>query len=93
MTHYPYLIQQFGASNGLCSSIMESKHISAVKDPYQRTNSYNALNQMLLINQHLDKLAASHVDFGEWGMLKETCLSTVMEALGMLPLRFASFGI
>ncbi|KIK78810.1 hypothetical protein PAXRUDRAFT_162980, partial [Paxillus rubicundulus Ve08.2h10] len=90
MKHYPYLIQQFGTPNGLCSSIMESKHISAVKDPYRRTNHYNTLGPMLLINQHLDKLAASRVNFGEWGMLKGTCLSSVMEALGMLLLRFVS---
>jgi len=31
MKHYPYLICQFGAPNGLCSSITESKHIKAVK--------------------------------------------------------------
>ena len=31
MKHYPYLIHQFGAPNGLCSSITESKHIKVVK--------------------------------------------------------------
>ncbi|KAI6029521.1 hypothetical protein PISMIDRAFT_101462 [Pisolithus microcarpus 441] len=31
MKHYHYLIFQFGAPNGLCSSITESKHIKAVK--------------------------------------------------------------
>ncbi|KAH9028838.1 hypothetical protein EDB83DRAFT_2230010 [Lactarius deliciosus] len=29
-----FLIQQFGALNGLCSSITESKHIKAVKEPW-----------------------------------------------------------
>ncbi|KIJ05454.1 hypothetical protein PAXINDRAFT_93459, partial [Paxillus involutus ATCC 200175] len=59
--------QQFGAPNGLCSSTTESKHILVVKDPYRRTNHHNALGQMLLINQCLDKLAALCVDFGERG--------------------------
>ncbi|KAJ7841974.1 hypothetical protein B0H13DRAFT_2239403 [Mycena leptocephala] len=47
LTHYRYLIQEFGAPNGLCSSITESKHIKA------------ALQQMLTINDRLDKLAVA----------------------------------
>ena len=31
LTHYVFSITQFGAPNGLCSSITESKHIKAVK--------------------------------------------------------------
>ncbi|KAH9037927.1 hypothetical protein EDB85DRAFT_1888285 [Lactarius pseudohatsudake] len=31
MVHYVHLIQEFGAPNGLCSSITESRHITAVK--------------------------------------------------------------
>ena len=34
LKHSQLLIQMFGAPNGLCSSIMESKHIKAVKEPY-----------------------------------------------------------
>ena len=82
MKHYRQLIQWFGAPNGLCSSITESKHVKAVKRPYRRTNKYRALGQMLLINQRLDKLAASHIDFERRGMLQGTCLSIVVEALG-----------
>ena len=37
---------------------------------------------MLLINQQLDKLAASLIDFKCCGMLQGTCLSIVIEALG-----------
>ncbi|KAJ7465494.1 hypothetical protein FB451DRAFT_1178975 [Mycena latifolia] len=37
LTHYRSLIQQFGAPNGLCSSITESKHIKAVKQPWRRS--------------------------------------------------------
>ncbi|KAJ6602345.1 hypothetical protein B0H10DRAFT_2167292 [Mycena sp. CBHHK59/15] len=63
LTHYRYLIQEFGAPNGLCSSITESKHIKAVKEPWQRSSRYEALIQMLTINDRLDKLAAARVDF------------------------------
>ena len=35
MVYYHKLIQDFGAPNGLCSSITESKHHFAVKKPWQ----------------------------------------------------------
>jgi len=82
MKHYPYLIRQFGAPNGLCSSITESKHIKAVKRPYRRTNHFQALGQMLVINQRLDKFAAARADFEKRRMLRGTCLSHVSETPG-----------
>ncbi|KAF8447545.1 hypothetical protein L210DRAFT_3609849 [Boletus edulis BED1] len=57
LQHYHEMIQLFGAPNGLCSSITESKHIQAVKAPWRRTNRHEALHQMLIINQRLDNLA------------------------------------
>jgi hypothetical protein len=69
LKHYIRLIQKFGAPNGLCSSITENKHIKAVKEPWRRSSKYQALGQMLLINQRLDKLAAARVDFAVRGML------------------------
>ncbi|KAJ6522564.1 hypothetical protein B0H19DRAFT_1215129 [Mycena capillaripes] len=54
LTHYRHLIQEFGAPNGLCSSI---------------TDHYEALSQMLTINDHLDKLVVARVDFVDRGML------------------------
>ncbi|KAI6031143.1 hypothetical protein PISMIDRAFT_57563, partial [Pisolithus microcarpus 441] len=63
MNHYQHLIQEFGAPNGLCSSITESKHIKAVKQPWRRSNRFEALGQMLITNQRLDKLAAARVNF------------------------------
>ncbi|KAJ7761559.1 hypothetical protein DFH07DRAFT_867708 [Mycena maculata] len=69
LTHYRYLIQEFGALNGLCSSITESKHIKAVKQPWRRSSRYEALSQMLTINDRLDKLAAARVDFEARGMM------------------------
>ncbi|KAI0632415.1 hypothetical protein C8Q77DRAFT_1218797 [Trametes polyzona] len=74
LVHYPRLIQLFGAPNGLCSSITESKHIKAVKEPYRRSNRYEALGQMLLTNQRLDKLAAARLDFQSRGMLQGPCV-------------------
>ncbi|KAG2126611.1 hypothetical protein DEU56DRAFT_872879 [Suillus clintonianus] len=81
MTHYTDMIQLFGAPNGLCSSITESKHIKAVKEPWRWSSKHNALGQMLVTNQHLDKLAASQVDFDARGMLTGTVLSIAALAL------------
>jgi hypothetical protein len=62
LMHYPKFIREFGAPNGLCSSITESRHISAVKKPWRRSNRYNALGQMLVTNQRLDQLAITRVE-------------------------------
>jgi hypothetical protein len=67
--HYRRHIEDFGAPGGLCSSITESHHITAVKRPWRRSNRHQALGQMLLIIQHLDKLAAMRSDFTARGML------------------------
>jgi hypothetical protein len=57
---------------------MELKHIKAIKKPWHRSNHFNAIGQMLLTNQWLDKLAASHVNFTSHGMLKGTCLTDIL---------------
>ena len=82
MKHYPYLIRQFGTPNGLCLSITKSKHIKAVKRPYRHTNCFQALRQMLVINQRLDKFAAARADLEKRGMLRGTCLSHVSNNQG-----------
>ncbi|KAF8889238.1 hypothetical protein BD779DRAFT_1611042 [Infundibulicybe gibba] len=69
MKHYRILIEMFGAPNGLCSSITESKHIKAVKEPWRRSSRHNALHQMLTINRNLDRLNAARTDFTARGML------------------------
>ena len=69
MKHYSDMIRMFGAPNGLCSSITESKHIKAIKEPYRRSNRNQPLGQMLLTNQRLDKLTAARSDFTARGML------------------------
>lgn len=67
--HYQYLTEQFGAPNGLCSSITESRHITAIKKPWRRSNRYKALGQMLTTNRRSDKLTAARADFVDWKML------------------------
>jgi len=81
LMHYFSLIRAFGAPNGLCSSITESKHIKAVKEPWRRSSRFEALSQMLTTNQRLDKLAAAQADFANRGMLEGTCLSAVLAEL------------
>ncbi|KAF8217294.1 hypothetical protein K438DRAFT_1914649 [Mycena galopus ATCC 62051] len=58
LVHYIPSIILFGSPNGLCSSITESKHIKAVKEPWRRSSRYKALAQMLVTLTRLDKLAA-----------------------------------
>lgn len=82
LIHYFKLIRAFGAPNGICSSITESKHIKAVKEPWRRSNHFDALGQMLLTNQRLDKLAAARADFQSRGMLSGTCMSDALRATG-----------
>lgn len=82
IVHYPALIRLFAAANGLCSSITESKHIRAVKEPWRWSNRNNALFQMLTTNQRLDQLAAARVDFSEQGMLNGTLLENILVANG-----------
>ncbi|KIK34572.1 hypothetical protein CY34DRAFT_97728 [Suillus luteus UH-Slu-Lm8-n1] len=84
-SHYILLVRLFGTPNGLCSSITETKHIKAVKEPWRHSSHYKALGQMLVTNQHLDKLAASRIDFKSHGMLNGTCLSETLRVLSDLP--------
>jgi hypothetical protein len=79
--HYARNIRLFAAPNGLCLSITENKHIKAVKEPWRRSSRFNALGQILLTNQRLDKLSALQVNFTRRGMLTGTCLSAA-NALG-----------
>jgi hypothetical protein len=69
LEHYVDSIRDFGSPNGLCSSITESKHIDAVKRPWRRSSRHNALEQILLVNTRMRKLAAARAEFGRRGML------------------------
>ena len=75
LTHYPHQIREFGVPLGLCSSITESRHITAVKQPWRWSNHHNALGQMLLTNQRLDKLKAVCNNFVHRGLLPPSHLS------------------
>ncbi|KAK0232789.1 hypothetical protein IW262DRAFT_1258973, partial [Armillaria fumosa] len=72
MIHYMQHIIEFGVLNGLCSSIMESHHITTVKKPWCHSNHYNALSQLLLTNQQLDKLNTLRSDLVQCGIISLT---------------------
>jgi hypothetical protein len=78
LNHYRRNIQLFGALNGLCSSITESKHIKAVKQPWRRSSRWKALGQMLVVNQRNDKLAALRSHFSSRRMLYGPCATPPM---------------
>jgi len=84
--HYPEMIHLFGAPNRLCSSITESKHIKAVKEPWCRSNHHNPLKQILFTNQRLDKLAAARIDFTERSMLEWSELNSLLKLICMSPM-------
>ncbi|KAJ7484587.1 hypothetical protein FB451DRAFT_1337996 [Mycena latifolia] len=69
LVHYIPAIRLFRSPNGLCSSITESKHIEAVKEPWRRSSRFNALPQMLKTLDRLDKLAAIKTSFAVHGMM------------------------
>jgi hypothetical protein len=75
LMHYVHSIQLFRSPNWLCSSIMESKHIKAVKEPWWHSSRYKALMQMLRTISWLDKLAAAQHAFAEHGMMVGTTTS------------------
>jgi hypothetical protein len=79
LLHYTRSIRLFGSPNGLCSSITESKHIKAVKEPWRRSSRFKALIQMLRTISRLEKLAAAQRIFTRLGMMDGTTASyTVM---------------
>ena len=80
LIHYMY--QADLCPNGIYSSIMESKHIKAMKELWQRSSCFEALEQMLLPNQRFNKLVAARVDFADHGMLQGTCLLWILIQLG-----------
>ncbi len=87
MTHYTHSIHLFGAPNGICTLIMEAKHIKAVKEPWWRMNHHQPLSQILYINWCLDKLYAMWTDFTNWGMLDPEKLQASLEMFGMFSSR------
>ncbi|KAF6759278.1 hypothetical protein DFP72DRAFT_1031991 [Ephemerocybe angulata] len=70
LKHYRRGIELFGSPNGLCSSITESKHIKAVKEPWRRSNRYHALLQMLQTLSRMDKLETMRRDLAAQGKME-----------------------
>jgi hypothetical protein len=86
LCHYIHSIHLFGSPNSLCSSITESKHIKAVKEPWRHSSRYNALPQMLETISHLEKLGAASRAFAQLGMMEGTTTSyTAMIQAGGRP--------
>ena len=75
LMHYIRSIMLFGSPNGLCSSITESKHIKAMKEPWRRSSRFKALKQMLLTNSRMDKLSSASRAHTELGMMDGTTSS------------------
>ncbi|KAL1715689.1 hypothetical protein EV715DRAFT_275614 [Schizophyllum commune] len=90
LKHYIPSILLFGSPNGLCSSITDSKHIKAVKEPWRRSNRYNALGQMLTTNVRLDKMHAARLLLEKRGMMIGTTASYtagVLDGVRPAPIR------
>lgn len=58
LMHYTSKIERFASPNGVCSSITESTHITAVKEPWRRSSRNNPLPQMMQTISRLYKLNA-----------------------------------
>ncbi|KAF8256834.1 hypothetical protein EI94DRAFT_1774813 [Lactarius quietus] len=62
--------------NGVCSSITKFKYKESIKGPFCCSSHNEPIGEMLLTNQHLDKLAAARVDFTACRMLKGLLLTS-----------------
>lgn len=82
LSHYYAMIQLFGSPNGICSSITESKHIKAVKEPWRRSSRFKALAQMLRNILRMEKMAALHRVLLKKGLLQGTVSEFVTSHLG-----------
>jgi hypothetical protein len=83
LAHYASSIRLFGSPNGLCSSITESRHITAIKRPWYRSNRHNAFEQIIHTNTRLSKLAATRVEFERRGMLYGNVLTAPQISAGI----------
>ncbi|KAJ3491298.1 hypothetical protein NLI96_g824 [Meripilus lineatus] len=84
LQHYVRSIILFGSPNGLCSSITESKHITAVKKPWRASNHHNPLSQILRTNVRLSKISAQRINFAHRGMLHRDVLTATQIQLGLV---------
>ena len=82
MVHYVESIRKFGSPNGLCSSITESRHITAVKETWRRSSRHEPIDRMVRCLTRLSKIAAARVEFGHRGMLYSDVLTAARLELG-----------
>jgi hypothetical protein len=82
LDHYITSITLFSSPNGLCTSITESKHIRAVKEPWRRSSRNNALSQMLKMNERLDKLTAARMTCKMHGLLEGDIIVDTLRRTG-----------
>ncbi|KAI0351106.1 hypothetical protein OH77DRAFT_1568391 [Trametes cingulata] len=83
--HYTWMIKLFGSPNGVCTSISESRHITAVKRPWRASNRNKPLFQILRTNTRLSKLAALRAEFGRRGMLQGDVVAYALSKVGLAP--------
>ena len=81
LSHYYRGVQLFGSPNGLCSSITESKHITAVKEPWRRSNRFEATSQMLTTTTRTEKMQALFRCFDRCGKLEGSCAGYTAQVL------------
>jgi hypothetical protein len=81
LLHYVTGIMLFSSPNGLCSSITESKHIVAVKQPWRCSSHYKALPQMVCTINRLDNLAALQRVYLKQGMMVGTTSAYIAHTL------------
>ncbi|THU98715.1 hypothetical protein K435DRAFT_856353 [Dendrothele bispora CBS 962.96] len=75
------VIRLFGAPNGLCLSITESKHIKSVKETWRRASHTDPLSQMLSIITCLDQMTTLQQKFNQQGMLLGTVSWYIVQIL------------
>lgn len=86
LVHYVASIKLFESPNGLCSSITESRHITAVKRPWRRSGrNKKSLIYILRTNVRLSKLAALRVKFTSLRMMDHDLLTAAHLAAGLAP--------
>lgn len=82
LVHYVRSIQLFGSPNGICSSITESRHISAVKKPWRDSSRNNPLGEIIRKITRLSQLAAARIEFGRRNMFYADVLTHALLSEG-----------
>ncbi|KAH9916112.1 uncharacterized protein BXZ73DRAFT_92536 [Epithele typhae] len=92
LDHMPDAIEQFGSLNGVSTSITETKHIVAVKQPWRASNRGDALPQMLRRIVRVGKINALRVSLSQSGHLQGDIVEWALRKTGRLPPHQAQYG-